>query len=156
MVDEAGGRSQFAHLTTAIVVLIVLLFFTRPLGLLPNAVLSAIVFMIGVKLVDVTGMRELWRLQRNEFWIALATAATVVIFTVMDGIAVAVILSLVEHVRHTYRPRTRVLVRDNKGHWKAVTPTTDPLAAPGILVYRFEASLFYANASLFMQEILSL
>jgi high affinity sulfate transporter 1 len=156
MVDEAGGRSQFAHLTTAIVVLIVLLFFTRPLGLLPNAVLSAIVFMIGVKLVDVAGMRELWRLQRNEFWIALATAATVVVFTVMDGIAVAVILSLVEHVRHTYRPRTRVLVRDSKGHWRAVTPTTEPLAAPGILVYRFEANLFYANSSLFMQEILRL
>jgi high affinity sulfate transporter 1 len=156
MVDEAGGRSQFAHVTTALVVLIVLLFFTRPLGLLPNAVLSAIVFMIGVKLVDIAGMRELWRLQRNEFWIALATAATVVIFTVMDGIAVAVILSLVEHVRHTYRPRTRVLVRDTKGHWRAVTPTTEPLAAPGILVYRFEANLFYANASLFMQEILRL
>jgi high affinity sulfate transporter 1 len=156
MVDAAGGRSQVAHLTTAIVVLIVLLFLTRPLGFLPNAVLSAIVFMIGVKLVDVKGMRELWRLQRNEFWIASATAAMVVIFTVMDGIAVAVALSLIDQVRHTYRPRTRVLVRDARGEWKPVLPALDRLAAPGILVYRFEANLFYANAGLFMEEILRL
>src|SRR5262249_51549131 len=76
MVDEAGGRSQMAHLTTAAVVLVVLLFLTRPLGFLPNAVLSAIVFTIGVKLIDVKGMRELFQLQRNEFWIAVLTAAT--------------------------------------------------------------------------------
>ena len=156
MVDEAGGRSQFAHLTTATVVLIVLLFLTRPLGFLPNAVLSAIVFMIGIKLIDVKGMRELWHLQRDEFWIALATAATVVVFSVMDGIAVAVVLSLIDHIRHTYRPRTRVLVRGEAGHWQAVEPIPDRHAAPGILIYRFEADLFYANCTLFMEEILRL
>jgi high affinity sulfate transporter 1 len=156
MVADAGGRSQLAHLTTAIVVVIVLLLLTRPLGFLPNAVLSAIVFMIGVKLIDVKGMRELWRLQRNEFWVALITAATIVVFTVMDGIAVAVVLSLVDQVRHTYRPRTRVLVRDQNGRWEAVAPAPDRLAAPGIVVYRFESNLFYANSSLFMEEILRL
>jgi MFS superfamily sulfate permease-like transporter len=156
MVDEAGGRSQVAHLVTAAVVLIVLLFLTRPLGYLPNAVLSAIVFMIGVKLIDLNGMRELFRLQRDEFWIALATTATVVVFTVMDGIAVAVVLSLVDQVRHTYRPRTRVIVKDEQGRWQAVPVAPDRLAAPGVLVYRFEANLFYANASLFMEEVLNL
>jgi sulfate permease, SulP family len=156
IVDEAGGRSQLAHLVTAAVVLVVLLLLTRPLSFLPNAVLAAIVFMIGVKLVDFKGMRELARLQRDEFWIALATAATVVIFTVMDGIAVAVILSLIEHVRHTYRPRTRVLVKDAQGHWQSVPAVPDRLAAPGVVVYGFEADLFYANASLFMEEVLGL
>ncbi len=156
MVDEAGGRSQIAHLTTAVVVLFVLLFLTRPLGFLPNAVLSAIVFMIGVKLIDLRGMRELWRLQRDEFWIATAAAVTVVMFSVMDGIAVAVALSLIDQVRHTYRPRTRVLIRDESGKWKGVPPAADRFAAPGILVYRFEANLFYANAGMFMAEILRL
>jgi high affinity sulfate transporter 1 len=156
MVDEAGGRSQLAHLTTAAVVLIVLLFLTRPLSFLPNAVLSAIVFMIGVKLIDVKGMRELFRLQRDEFWIALLTAATVVVFTVMYGIAVAVTLSLIDHVRHVYRPRTRVLVKDSEARWCAVPAAPDQLAAPGLVVYRFEASLFYANASFFAEEILGL
>jgi MFS superfamily sulfate permease-like transporter len=156
MVDEAGGRSQLAHLTTAAVVVIVLLFLTRPLSFLPNAVLSAIVFMIGIKLIDVKGMRELFRLQRNEFWIALLTAVTVVVFTVMDGIAVAVGLSLIDQVRHAYHPRTRVLVKDSEARWCPVPVDTDQLAAPGVIVYRFEANLFYANASFFVEEILRL
>src|SRR5215471_430258 len=116
MVDEAGGRSQLAHLTTAAVVLIVLLFLTRPLSFLPNAVLSA----------------------------------------VMYGIAVAVSLSLIDQVRHAYRPRTRVLVKDSEGRWSAVPAAPDQLAAPGVIVYRFEANLFYANASFFIEEILHL
>jgi MFS superfamily sulfate permease-like transporter len=156
MLDEAGGRSQLAHLTTAIVVVLVLLFLTRPLGFLPNAVLAAIVFMIGVKLIDIKGMRELFRLQRDEFWIAFIAAAAVVAFSVMYGIAVAVVLSLIDHVRHGYRPRTRVLVRDDTGRLEAVPAQPDRVAAPGLLVYRFEADLFYANANLFMEEILHL
>jgi MFS superfamily sulfate permease-like transporter len=156
MVDDAGGRSQLAHLTTAALVLIVLLFLTRPLAFLPHAVLAAIVFMIGIKLIDVKGMRELFELQRNEFWIALLTAAVVVVFSVMYGIAVAVVLSLVDQVRHAYRPRTRVIVKDDTGRWQAVASAPDRLAAPGVLVYRFEANLFYANASLFMEEVLHL
>jgi sulfate permease, SulP family len=156
MVDEAGGRSQLAHLTAAAVVLLVLVFLTRPLGFLPNAVLSAIVFMIGVKLIDLKGMRELLRLQRDEFWIALLVAATVVTLSVMYGIAVAVILSLIAHVRHGYRPRTRVLVRDDAGRLESVPAQPNHVAAPGLLVYRFEADLFYANANLFMEQILHL
>lgn len=156
MIDEAGGRSQLAHLGAAAVVLVVLLFLTRPLGFLPNAVLSAIVFLIGVKLLDVKGMRELYRLQRNEFWIALATAATVVFFSVIDGIAVAVLLSLIDQVRHGYRPRTRVVVSDAQGQWRVVPVAPDRTAAPGIVVYRFEADLFYANAEHFMDEVLRL
>jgi MFS superfamily sulfate permease-like transporter len=66
MVDEAGGRSQVAHLSTAAIVLLVLLFLTKPLSFLPSAVLSAIVFMIGVKLIDAHGMQDLYQLQRNE------------------------------------------------------------------------------------------
>ena len=156
MVDAAGGRSQIAHLATAAVVLIVLLFLTRPLRFLPNAVLSAIVFLVGVKLIDVKGMSELWRLQRSEFWIAAITAAVVVARSVIDGIAVAVVLSLIEHVRHTYRPRTRVLVPRSGGGWDSVAPATDRFAAAGVVAYRFEANLFYANAGRFMKEILRL
>ncbi len=123
---------------------------------MPNAVLSAIVFLIGVKLVDVKGMRELYRLQRDEFWIALLTAATVVLHSVMAGIGVAVALSLIDQVRHTYRPRTRVLVPGPAGSWTALPAAPGHLAAPGVLVYRFEADLFYANASRFAEELLSL
>ena len=156
MVDEAGGRSQVAQLAMAAVVLVVLLFLTKPLSFMPNAVLSAIVFLIGVKLVDVKGMGELFRLQRDEFWIALLTAATVVLHSVMAGIGVAVALSLIDQVRHTYRPRTRVLVPGPTGRWTSLPAAPGHLAAPGVLAYRFEADLFYANASRFAEELLSL
>ena len=79
MVDEAKSHTQVAQLTTAAVVAIVLLFLTKPLQYLPNAVLSAVVFLIGLKLVDVANMREIWRLRRDEFWVAATTAAVVVV-----------------------------------------------------------------------------
>src|SRR5262249_40934048 len=71
MVDTAGGRSQWSHLTTATVVLMVLLFLTRPLSFLPEAVLAAIVFLVGVKLIDYRGLAEVQRSQPNEFALAL-------------------------------------------------------------------------------------
>jgi len=156
MVDSAGGRSQIAHLTTAIIVLVVILFLTKPLGLLPTFVLTAIVFHIGVNLIDVKGMRELFRLQRNEFFIALATAATLVFGTVLQGILLAVLLSLIDQVRHSYRARTRILIRDAAGHWKGVPVAPGIVSAPGVIVYRFESNLFYANAARFMDEVLGL
>lgn len=156
LVDGAGGHSQLAHITTALVVVMVLLFLTRPLGFMPVAVLSAIVFLVGIKLVDVAGLKELYRLERSEFLIAISTATCVVLLSVMDGIAVAVLMSLVAHVRHTYRPRTSVLQRDSDGHLLPTAVKPDVFAAPGIIVYRFEANLFYANAGRFMEEVMQL
>jgi sulfate permease, SulP family len=156
MVDDAGGRSQIAHLTTAIIVLLVLLFLTRPLSFMPAVVLSAIVFMIGVKLIDVKGMAELYRLQRDEFVVALITAGVVVFVDVMHGIIAAVVLSLIDHAHHSYRLRTRVLTRDASGRWVPHVAAPNLFASPGIIVYRFEADIFYANASRFMTEVLKL
>jgi high affinity sulfate transporter 1 len=156
MVDDAGGRTQVAHLTTAFIVLLVLLFLTKPLSLLPAAVLSAIVFMIGVKLIDVKGMIELFRMQKDEFVVALLTACVVVFVDVMHGILAAVVLSLIAHARHSYRLRTRVLTRAPSGHWVASRVEPNLFAAPGIVVYRFEADLFYANTGRFTEEVLKL
>jgi SulP family sulfate permease len=156
MVDSAGGRSQVAHLTTAFIVLVVILFLTKPLSFLPSAVLSAIVFLIGVKLIDVKGMKELFRLQKDEFIIALATAATLIFGTVLQGILVAVLLSLIDQVRHSYLARTRILIRDAAGYWQPVPVAPGIVSAPGIIVYRFESDLFYANAGRFMEEVLNL
>ncbi len=160
MVDAAGGRSQITHLTTGIVVLLVLLFLTGPLALIPNVVLSTIVFLIGIKLIDVRGMAELYRLQKNEFVIAALTVLSVALVGVMEGIALAVILSLIDQVRHTYRARTCLWTRDPERpdgfHLQTVALAPGVFAAPGILAYRFEANLFYANADHFMEEILAL
>lgn len=160
MVDAVGGRSQITHLTTGIVVLLVLLFLTGPLALVPNVVLSTIVFLIGIKLIDVRGMAELYRLQRNEFVIAALTVLSVALVGVMEGIALAVILSLIDQVRHTYRARTCLWTPDPERpdgfHLQTVAIAPGVFAAPGILAYRFEANLFYANADHFKEEILAL
>ncbi|RKE35059.1 high affinity sulfate transporter 1 [Paraburkholderia sp. BL23I1N1] len=156
MVDDAGGRTQVTHLTTAVIVLMVLLFLTGPLSLLPAAVLSAIVFMIGVKLIDLKGMVELYRMQKDEFVVGLLTACVVVFVDVMHGILAAVILSMIAHARHSYRLRTRVLTRSPAGRWLDHPVAPNVLAAPGIVVYRFEADLFYANAGRFTEEVLKL
>jgi MFS superfamily sulfate permease-like transporter len=152
MVDTAGGRSQWSHVTTAIIVLMVLLFFTRPLSFLPNAVLAAIVFHIGVKLVDYRGLKEIRRSAPNEFAVALVTAATVVIFGVEKGIIVAAILSLLQHVRRSYRPLTGVLVRDAKDHWRLEDPLPGKAVEPGLMMYWFGSDLFYANAAFFAEQ----
>ena len=156
IVDDAGGRTQVAHLTTAVLVLLVLLFLTRPLSLMPAPVLSAIVFMIGVKLIDVKGMIELYRMQKDEFVVALLAAGVVVFVDVMHGILAAVVLSLIAHARHSYLLRTRVLIRGPTGHLIPHHVEPNLLAAPGIVVYRFEADLFYANTGRFTAEVLKL
>jgi MFS superfamily sulfate permease-like transporter len=136
---------------------VVLLFFTGPLSLLPGVALSAIVFLIGIRLIDLPGMRDLYRLQRNEFVIASLTVITVALVGVMQGIVLAVVLSLIDQVRHTYRPRTRLWCPDPTGRGFQTVPVAPGVfAAPGILAYRFEANLFYANADRFLEEILDL
>jgi MFS superfamily sulfate permease-like transporter len=155
MVDAAGGRSQISHLSAAAVVLLVLLFLTEPLALMPVVVLSTIVFLIGVRLIDLAGLRELWHLQRNEFLIATATLITVAQIGVMQGTVLAMVLSLIEQVRHTYQPRTCLWSPDESGHgWRTVGMASGVFAAPGIVAYRFEANLFYANAHRFTEEVL--
>jgi high affinity sulfate transporter 1 len=153
MVDTAGGRSQFSHLTTAAVVLMVLLFFTRPLSFLPNAVLAAIVFLIGLKLIDYRGLAAIRRVAPREYLLALITAGTVVIFGVEQGILLAVILSLLMHVRHSYRPHIGVVVRDESDHWRIDDPVPGKFAEPGMVMFWFGASLFYANASFFAEQV---
>jgi sulfate permease, SulP family len=156
MVDEAGSRTQVAQLTTAAMVAIVLLFLTRPLQYLPNAALSAVVFLVGLKLVDIANLREIWRLRRDEFWVAAITAVVVVCVGVEQGIVLAIVLSIVLHVRRHYAPRDRVVVWDADGghHWSAPAPGT--LSEPGLVVYRFGVGIFYANAGRLSEETLAL
>jgi MFS superfamily sulfate permease-like transporter len=152
MVDTAGGRSQLSHLTTATLVLMVILFFTRPLSFLPNAVLAAIVFLVGIKLVDFRGLAEIRRFMPREFALALVTALTVVVWGVEQGIVLAVVLSLLQHVRRSYRPYTGVIVHDAIDHWRLEDPVPGKMAEPGLVMFWFGADLFYANVPFFAEQ----
>jgi high affinity sulfate transporter 1 len=152
MVDSAGGRSQLSQLACAVVVLIVLLFLTGPLAFMPNAVLASIVFLIGVELVDVPGLREVLFARPREFWVGAFTAAVVVVVGVEQAIIVAMGLSLISHTRRGYDPHNSVLVRTPEGYWQSVPVAQGGQAAPGLIIYRFTHSLYYANAQRFQDE----
>jgi len=152
MVEAAGGQSQLAHLTTAAVVACVLLFLTGPLHYLPQCVLAAIVFTIAVGLIDVRGMREIRRESPGEYRLALLTAAVVVVVGVEQGILLAMLLSLLRHVRHSYRPHTAVLVQEDTGQWRSTPAVAGAVSRPGLVVFQFGADLFYANAGRFVED----
>ena len=152
MVETSGGNSQLAHLSTALVVTLVLLFLTGPLQFLPVCVLGAIVFTIAVRLVDLRGLKDLHSKSPREWVLALVTAASVILLGVEDGIILALVLSLLQHVYHSYQPPAAVEARTADGHWQASTLETGQMAAPGLLVYWFGSDLFYANVDRFATE----
>jgi sulfate permease, SulP family len=153
MVETSGGSNQMAHLSTALVVLLVLLFLTGPLQFLPVCVLGAIVFTIAVRLVDFRGLSDLHRKSPGEWNLALVTAGSVVLFGVEDGILIALVLSLLQHVRHSYQPSVAVKTQTKDGNWQGGAVEPGRTAAPGLLVYWFGSDLFYANVDRFAIQV---
>ena len=151
--EAAGARSQVAQLTFAAVTLLVLLLLTPALQFLPRCVLAALVFAIALHMIDLRALSDIRRESPGEFHLALLTAAAVVGLGVELGILLAMGLSLLRHVRHSYRPHTGVLVRDAAGEWQVLPCSEAKLAEPGLLVYRFGADLFYANERRFADEL---
>ena len=154
MAEEAGARSQVAQLVFAAVVVVVLLTLTGPLQFLPRCVLASIVFTIAVGMIDVESLAAIRRESHGEFLLAMFTAVAVPAIGVEQGILLAIAASLIRHVRHSYRPHTMVLVPSEHERWEPAAPglTTDP----GVIVYRFGADLFYANADRFADEVRAL
>jgi len=156
IVDDAGGRSQLASLTTGAIAVGVLLAATGPLRYLPDAALAAVVFLIGAQLVDVRGLHRLRTVRRGEFVVAVITAAAVIGLNVQYGIGVAIAASIIDHLRHSYLPRSYVLVKSAAGHWMTAPVEPGARTAPGLVIYRFGTSLYFANASRFVDDLITL
>lgn len=153
MVDSAGGRSQLCQLSAALVVFLVLLFFTAPLAYMPEAVLAAIVFLIGMELIDVRGMKQILDERPWEFLVAMTTTMTVVFWGVEQGVLLAILLSLIVHTRHGYRPKNTVVVMAGKERWRALPVNQPGQVVPGLLIYRFNHSIYYANTAQLAEEV---
>jgi MFS superfamily sulfate permease-like transporter len=153
MAERAGGRSQFAQLVFALGVLVALLTLVGLLKDLPQCVLAAIIFTIGIGLVDVGTLRAMRRESPGEFMLALTTAAAVAGLGVEQGVLLAVLLSLMRHVRHSYEPHTAVLRHIPGAGWREEPATPGTTSGPDLIVYRFNADLFYANAFRFTDEV---
>jgi sulfate permease, SulP family len=153
MVEASGGQTQLAQIATAAVVAIVLLFLTKPLQYLPRCALGAIVFVIAARLVDLGGLRDIQRESPGEFVLALLTAAIVVLIGVEPAIILAMVLSLFRVLNHSYHPQTGVLVQGEQGLWETKPAVAEAFTEPGLVIYRFGAAVFYANAGLFAHEV---
>jgi SulP family sulfate permease len=153
MVESSGGTNQLAHLTTAGVVALVLLFLTGPLQFLPQCVLGAVVFTVAVRLIDLRALGAIRRESPGEFALAVTTAVVVVFVGVEQGILLAMALSLFRIVHHSYRPNTAVLEESSDGIWHLKPVVPGAVTEPGIVIYRFGAPLFYANANRFSEEV---
>jgi len=119
-------------------------------------VLAAVVLLIGLKLIDIKGMQGVLSVRRGEFIVALITAATVVAVGIEQAVILAIILSIVEHLTHAYRPYDTTLAVSPDGKLQServsVTGNTILQARPGLVIYRFGAGLYYANATRFLAE----
>ena len=154
MMEGAGGQSQMAQVATAMVVGLVLLFLTSPLQYLPTCVLGVLVFLVALRLIDLKALRDIRAESPQEFALAVATAAVVVLVGVEQGIVIAMVVSLLRVVQHSYHPHSGVLIPDEGGLWKLAPVGPGVVTEPGLVLYRFGAALFYANAGRFLEEVI--
>ncbi|GKS70259.1 SulP family inorganic anion transporter [Nitrosomonas sp. PY1] len=153
IVDSAGGRTQLTHLVAAGVVILVLLFLTEPLAYMPECVLAVIVFLTGMDLIKFRKMLDILEEEPSEFWIALITTLMVIFVGIEQGVMLAMVLSLIEHTRHGYRPKNIVLEYTEDSRWIAHPVASKMQAVPGLMIYRFTHNIYYANASQLSREI---
>jgi len=154
---DSRPRTQGANLVTAALTALTLLFLTPVFRYLPQAALGAVVIVAAARMIDLAALRRLWRVRRSDFLLAAITAAGVLVAGVLPGIAVGVAVSLLEVLRRAVLPPTAVLGRV-AGHdtWRGTRDHASASTMPGLLVYRFDAPLFFANAAVLRDEILEL
>jgi high affinity sulfate transporter 1 len=153
MLESCGGRSQIANLGTAATVAIILFLLTGPLKFLPLCVLGSIVLIVALGMIDIKGLGKLRKCSKKEFFLALGTALSVVILGVEYGICLAIVISLLEHVQHSYHPPTAVILRGTVEHWRMEKALPGHCIEPGVVLYWFGADLYYANSTHFCSEI---
>jgi high affinity sulfate transporter 1 len=153
--EQAGSRTQVTGLVGAVAILGLLFLVPGLLAPVPTAALAAVVVFAAVTLIDVEGVRHLWRVRRTELMPAAVAFLAVVLFGALPGIGAAVALSLLIFVRNAWRPYDAVLgrVANYKGyHDRDRHP--EARQVPGLVLYRWDAPLFFANAELFREHVL--
>ncbi len=152
-VDSAGSRTQISSLVAAVTVALVMVFFTKALAYLPTAALAGVVANAVLNLIEVEELRELWRMRRSEFWVALVCLLSVLVFGPLQAVIIAFLLATIDLLRRASRPGTWVLQEAPDGSHFIPEETDHAPDTPGIIIYRFGAPLYFANATLFGEEV---
>jgi high affinity sulfate transporter 1 len=152
--ESAGAKTQLTGLVGAAAIALMLLFFPNLVRNLPNSALAAVVISAAIGLVEVAGVRKLYRVRRTEFALSITCFLGVALLGVIQGIFIAVGLALLNFVRRAWYPYDAVLGRvdDLKGYHD-VSRYPDARRIPGLLLYRWDAPLFFANAEQFADRL---
>jgi len=154
--DQMGGKTQWVGLIAAVLTVIFLLFLTPLLAPLPTVALGAVIIVASLGLIDIAAFRFLRQVRRSEFWLAVVTAFGVLCVGVLAGILVAVMVSLIMILYRIARPNDALLDEvDVRGGtvYRGVADKETALTEPGLIVYRFDAPLVFANAAFFTERL---
>jgi high affinity sulfate transporter 1 len=152
--DDMGARSQLSGVVAAATVAVILLFVTEPVQYLPKAVLGAVIVFAAIGLIDLSAWRSLGAIDPVEVAIAAVTTACVIFFGVLEALVVAVGLSMIDTVRRSARPHDAVLGWvERLGRYADVSLHPSARVTPGVVVYRLDDRLFFANARYFKGRV---
>jgi high affinity sulfate transporter 1 len=151
--ESSGAKSQLTGLIGALVVALLLLFFSTLLSDLPQTALAAVVIAAALSLADLAALRHYLHVRRSSFVLSLVATGGVVFFGVLQGILIAVILSILLFFKRSWWPHGEVLGRVPGEGWHSLSQSPTAEERSGVLVYRWEAPLFFANSGMFRQQV---
>ena len=152
--EQSGAKSQVAGVVGAALLVVLLLFFNSLLADLPQSALAAVVIGAALSLVNLPALRRYARARPSSLVLSLVASLGVIALGVLQGIVVAIFLAVLLFFRRSWWPHGAVLGRsDTVEGWHDVADLEGPTEVPGVLVYRWEAPLFFANAGAFRQQV---
>ncbi len=152
--EQSGAKSQITGLVGAALVVVMLVLLPDLLANLPNAALAAIVIAAALSLMDISTAAKFLRVRKSAFALALTATLGVIFFGVLKGILIAVALSIFMFFKRSWWPTGEVLGRvASLDSWHSIRVHPEAVQIPGVVVFRWEAPLFFANAGMFRQEV---
>jgi MFS superfamily sulfate permease-like transporter len=153
--EAAGARTQLTGVVGALVVAALILVAPGLLRHLPNAALAAVVIASAIGLLEITDLRRIYRIQRWEFWLSIVCLIGVAVLGAIPGIGLAIAIAVIEFLWDGWRPHSAVLGRaEGVRGFHDITRYQAARQVPGLVLFRWDAPLFFANAELFKQRVL--
>jgi high affinity sulfate transporter 1 len=153
--EAAGSKTQLTGVVSALVIALLLLVAPDLLQDLPSTALAAVVIASALSLFEFRDLQRIYRIQQWEFWLSMACFVGVAVLGVLPGIALAIVIAVIEFLWDGWRPHSAVLGRvDNVKGYHDVTRYPDASRIPGLVLFRWDAPLFFANAELFQERAL--
>jgi high affinity sulfate transporter 1 len=153
--EAAGARTQLTGVVGALAVALLLVVAPNLLQHLPSAALAAVVIASAIGLIEVNDLIRIYRIQRWEFWLSVVCFVGVAVLGAIPGIGLAIVIAVIEFLWDGWRPHSAVLGRAEgvKGYHD-ITRYPDARRIPGLVLFRWDAPLFFANAELFKERVL--